>query len=609
MGKIKQKGKSGAARVYITRNQALKKLQVTLADFRRICILKGVYPREPKNKKKANKGSTAPVTFYYTKDIQYLLHEPIVQKFREYKTFVRKLSKAIGKGELDTAKRLENNKPVYHLDHIIKERYPTFHDAIKDIDDALSMLFLFSTMPVTDKIGAATVANCERLCAEFQQYVIRNHSLRKTFLSIKGIYYQADIFGVDVTWIVPYKFSQNVPTDVDFRIMHTFLEFYQSLMGFVNFKLFSSAGLRYPPKLDVAKIESAAGLAAYDLEESNSLPAIAHGDNKEARKRIASLGHKIGDIVENDSKTDERPEQEVAETSGTTVENGEDEKLDEFKSIDEDTSDAASKVNTQVSSVNTSLLSPFTFYLSREVPRFSLEFVIRAFGGKVAWDPVLGAGSPYAESDPVITHHISDRPHLAQKYEGRVYIQPQWVYDSVNKGHLERTDLYVPGATLPPHLSPFVKVSENDYNPEDEVSAGEEEEEEDVEANEDKKAIEAPEKERVEEPTADVEEDETEKAELEHQRELEAEAAGVEYSEYIKNSKPSKSKKRSRDTMNADQKDEKEAKELSKMMMSNKQRKLYNKLENANVKKENYNNSLRNKKKNIEKNKKAKADK
>ena len=36
MGKLKQKGKAGAATNYINRNQALKKLQVSLADFRYI---------------------------------------------------------------------------------------------------------------------------------------------------------------------------------------------------------------------------------------------------------------------------------------------------------------------------------------------------------------------------------------------------------------------------------------------------------------------------------------------------------------------------------------------------------------------------------------------
>ena len=81
-----------------------------------------MYPREPKNKKKVNKGSTANKTYYYAKDIQYLLHEPIVSKFREFKVFIRKLKRALGKDEHDTATRLEENKPMYTLDHIVKER-------------------------------------------------------------------------------------------------------------------------------------------------------------------------------------------------------------------------------------------------------------------------------------------------------------------------------------------------------------------------------------------------------------------------------------------------------------------------------------------------------
>jgi pescadillo len=83
----RRKATSGAATAYMSRNQALKKLQLHLNDFRRICILKGIYPHEPRHRKKAagSSGSTAPKTYYYAKDIQFLLHEPIVIKFREYK--------------------------------------------------------------------------------------------------------------------------------------------------------------------------------------------------------------------------------------------------------------------------------------------------------------------------------------------------------------------------------------------------------------------------------------------------------------------------------------------------------------------------------------------
>ena len=61
------------------------------------------------------------------------------------------------------------------------------------------------------------------------------------------------------------------------------------------------------------------------------------------------------------------------------------------------------------------------FYLNREAPIYSLEWLIPAFGGKISLN----------EEDEKITHHVIDRP-LKDKSAKREYVVPQWVYDCVN---------------------------------------------------------------------------------------------------------------------------------------------------------------------------------
>ncbi|KAF7722333.1 mRNA-binding ribosome synthesis protein [Apophysomyces ossiformis] len=548
MGKIQKKGVKGAASNYITRQQALNKLQISLADFRRLCILKGIYPREPKNKKKANKGSTAPATFYYTKDIQYLLHEPLLAKFREYKAFAKKLNKVLHKGQYSTANALkENNKPVYTLDHIIKERYPSFVDALRDLDDSLSMLFLFSKMPTDNQIKAEAVADCRKLIAEFQAYVMKAQCLRKVFFSIKGIYYQAEIKGQTITWIVPYQFSQAVPTDVDFRVMLTFLEFYRTLVGFVNFRLYNELNITYPPKLD--------GNETLVLDEV-SAPSTTAVDPEDSTTGMDEFVSTAKDEEDNDAVT--------------------------LRKIQE--------ASNEVSNLQR-LFSKCVFYLSRETPRYALEFMIRSCGGQVGWDETVGANSPYSESDERITHQICDRPTVSNRVLSRSYVQPQWIADCINARKLLKPSSYEPGKVLPPHLSPFVETKEGDYVP-DEAAESEEEIEGDEAENE-----------NAEEQSVEngAEEAQTENAEDEYERELKAEAAGVSFSEYQQPTQKSKkpSKKRT-----AAEIEEEERKEMATVMMTNKQRKLYEKMQYGKQKKAEEVAKLERKKKAIKKSKK-----
>ena len=89
-------------------------------------------------------------------------------------------------------------------------RYPSFVDALRDLDDPLTLVHLFATLPAEDahKIPAKAVATSRRLALEWQAWVVRTAALRRTFVSVKGFYFQADVMGQPVTWLVPHATSQ-----------------------------------------------------------------------------------------------------------------------------------------------------------------------------------------------------------------------------------------------------------------------------------------------------------------------------------------------------------------------------------------------------------------
>jgi pescadillo protein len=598
------------------------------------------------------------------------LHEPLLRKFRDQKALAKKIARSLGRGEVGDAARLEkNHAPKLSLDHVIKERYPTFIDALRDLDDALSLLFLFANLPSTNHVPPKTVALCQRLCHEFQHYLITTNSLRKSFLSIKGIYYQATIQGQDIMWLVPYRFVQRVNGDVDYRIMATFVEFYTTLLGFVNFRLYSSLGLRYPPKFDTRSDENGAELAAFTLEGRTvgDAPKALEAGNKQSSNANQEVSREVQDKVDKvikNAQLDQASEQ-VTETTEVATD-----AIDKFEPAapEADTLPQPDLSGDQAGS----LFAPFTFYISREAPKAPLEFILRAFGCKrIGWDTVLGDGAfTNNEADPRITHQIVDRPSLPEsslpaipaasengavqtvrpgtRIPGRTYVQPQWIWDCINEGKLLRPDLYAPGATLPPHLSPWVKPKKGGYDPraslaeqeeegeaEAAAEAEEESDEEMAEATEDKAAPAESESEEDEDEDKSVDggmdvaatdddsesdeeeeeaeadfggfedadagsdsEDEEESERTQHQKELEAEAAGLPFS----GGDASSAKKKSQAKKIASKKrQEEEELDRQKMMMSRKKRKLLEKMMYSNKKQAEESAKLRSKRRKLEK--------
>ncbi|KAK1743590.1 nucleolar protein 7 [Skeletonema marinoi] len=522
MGKVRKRHHAGLDATFIGRAKVLKKLQISLRDFRRLCILKGVYPRQPKKAPKNKKGQV----FYHIKDVKALAHEPLLDKFREFRAFMKKVRRSANRHEKDEARRKEPLAPKYTLHHLVRERYPRFADALGDLDDALCLVHLFACLPSDGKIKSGITRKAQQLAASWGAYCSVTGSVTKSFISVKGVYLEADIMtsgqAVPVRWVTPHNFTQHIPEGVDFRVMLTFFEFYETLLGFVLFKLYGEMGVRYPlptvasggggesnvssatlhPTLGgkatsvLAANLSALQLALNDAAKGNSA-ADAVKDAMQSNDGNNDDGNDASDEVNRKAvRAQKKKQRELMQSIDEALkgveedgdDNEDDDDDDDFVDEDEDQvpiaaplrealeaiDDSATSINENGNIVITSpdaqkrhqLFHNMTFFLSREVPRGYLELIILSYGGKVGWE---GQDSPILMDDSSITHHVVDRPKLLPSYgalpKSREYIQPQWVLDSANFNFILPVQKYGVGHELPPHLSPWVDDNEEGYVP------------------------------------------------------------------------------------------------------------------------------------------------
>ncbi|KAL5718194.1 hypothetical protein ACHQM5_011126 [Ranunculus cassubicifolius] len=442
------KKKEGNAAKYITRTKALKYLQVSLQDFRKLCILKGVFPREPKKKYEGNHK-----TYYHMKDIAFLAHEPILDTFRDIRAHGHKVNKALAKRNKPRAEQLKARKPSYTLGRLIIERYPSFIDALRDLDDCLTLVHLFAALPAadSDRIEVKRIHNCRRLSHEWQAYISRTHSLRKVFIAVRGIVYQAEVQGQKITWMTPHATQQVLTDEVDYNVLLTFLEFYEALLGFVNFKLYHSINVKYPPILDPRLEALAADLYALSRYFASSrvkpLEALEGNSNQQENTEVGSKGTEHN---ESELRLAQLQQQLPTNEPGALMKLVE-EAGDDDEDIDDETRECKS------------LFKNMKFFLSREVQREALLLIIPAFGGLVSWE---GEGGPFEETEEGITHQIVDRPSQGHMFLSREYVQPQWIVDCINARIIIPTEDYMVGKVCPPHLSPFVDNEAEGYTPE-----------------------------------------------------------------------------------------------------------------------------------------------
>ncbi|KAK7198509.1 Pescadillo N-terminus/BRCA1 C Terminus (BRCT) domain containing protein [Novymonas esmeraldas] len=395
---------------YLTRMQATRLLQMESIQFRRLCILKGIYPRALTRSKQKQSGNEK--QYYLAREIKWLVHDQIAAKMMAFRAWEKKVKRAeaMGLGEDVKALHSARVKPRHSLVATIKERYPYFIDAVRDVDDAMSMIHLYAflspevrsdtTIETHHTLPSGLSERAKETCVRWDRYVARAHILTKSFISIKGYYYEAIVKGERVRWLCPHEYAHRFPPGIQQYVLLSFLEFYLEMMKFVLFKLEGDLARDEADRLAVEDEEAVARADAEDFAGGAALAAVLDVGASQAQAKEAREAQSKQSLVA----------EELRKVRG--------------------------------------LFNGLTFFISREVPAKHVAFVVNACGGRVATD--------YVPSN--ITHVVVDRPALPPGMPAHAeleYVQPQYIFDCLNARLVLPVAGYRIGEELPPHVSPF----------------------------------------------------------------------------------------------------------------------------------------------------------
>ena len=109
-----------------------------------------------------------------------------------------------------------------------------------------------------------------------------------------------------VTWIVPHPaFTYESPQGVDLRLMSIFVEFYTTMLGFVNFRLYHKLNLKYPPTLTTSSQSSLVPQSKEDVAEGTAEVPATLGDAES--ERVAALNQSLAKTVSSGMVTKNYP--------------------------------------------------------------------------------------------------------------------------------------------------------------------------------------------------------------------------------------------------------------------------------------------------------------
>lgn len=236
-------------RAYVTREEALLCLAMDPETFDRMCVLNNVHPCLTKRSEQTNRSTRIQ---YKLEDIHRIRRSGPHEKVATKKRNREKRAKYIAMGREDRIKNLRSEDIDYK--QLILQKYPSLDEAIDDLGECLSCLFLCERLlqharrlhiefnvPIRQKI--------QRELETFLLFVCLRGAEMKTFLSQSGAYYETEARGKKVFWKAPFHVADEEELlGINYDVVISSMELYVHVLEKVNYKLLKEAGLEWYAK-------------------------------------------------------------------------------------------------------------------------------------------------------------------------------------------------------------------------------------------------------------------------------------------------------------------------------------------------------------------------
>lgn len=217
-------GRLKIKKTHISMKGACKELKITKDQFKKLLVHMNIHAEKVRSKYQL---SCSEANTYSLSDINKIYNSKIYSEMVQNDKKMDKKKLWMQRKRMDLANKIDVSDNFDYID-IIRNKYTTFADAVADLGETLSFLYIYRFMMSHTEKEQKMLEKVKYELHNFERLVVKNLFLAKIYPTKKGVHVMLRIGTTEVLFFVPL--SGNITNDKYKTELHTKLYLYQLMM-------------------------------------------------------------------------------------------------------------------------------------------------------------------------------------------------------------------------------------------------------------------------------------------------------------------------------------------------------------------------------------------